>query len=72
MIRTIILDILGVKTEYLRAAFDEMKTRYGTIENYFQQGLGVDQARQQHLRDRFLVRKIKSRGQSLSRLSTEI
>jgi protein tyrosine/serine phosphatase len=27
--------ILGVKKEYLDAAFDEMQTKYGTIERYF-------------------------------------
>lgn len=59
--RAIILDILGVKTEYLRAAFDEMKIRYGTIENYFEQGLGIDRAGQQRLLDRFLLRNRCSR-----------
>jgi len=24
-----------VRAEYLEAAFDEMQTKYGTIENYF-------------------------------------
>ena len=29
------LAILGVKKEYLDAAFDEMEKNYGSIENYF-------------------------------------
>lgn len=46
--------ILGVKQEYLEAAFDEMETKYGTIENYFSEGLGISTARQQALRDLYL------------------
>jgi protein-tyrosine phosphatase len=42
--------ILGVKKEYLDAAFDEMQTRYGEIENYFSEGLGIDAAQQQAIR----------------------
>jgi protein-tyrosine phosphatase len=48
-------DILGVKVEYLEASFDEVKTQYGSIEGYFDKGLGIDKAGQQRLRDRFLV-----------------
>ena len=43
--------ILGVKKEYLDAAFDEMQKRYGTIERYFTEGLGIDAAQQQAMRD---------------------
>lgn len=46
--------ILGVKKEYLDAAFDEMTTRYGSIEGYFADGLGIDAAGQQALRDLYL------------------
>ena len=46
--------ILGVKREYLEAAFDEMETKYGTIENYFAKGLGIDAEMQQAIRDRYL------------------
>ena len=42
--------ILGVKKEYLDAAFDEMQTRYVSIENYFSEGLGIDTAQQQAIR----------------------
>ena len=31
-----------MKQEYLEAAFDEMEKQYGTIENYFSAGLGID------------------------------
>jgi protein-tyrosine phosphatase len=46
--------ILGVKREYLEAAFDEMETRYGTIETYFADGLGIGEEGQQALRDLYL------------------
>jgi protein-tyrosine phosphatase len=43
-----------VKKEYLDAAFDEMQTKYGTIEGYFSEGLGIDAAQQKALRDLYL------------------
>ena len=46
--------ILGVKKEYLEAAFDEMQTKYGSIEKYFSEGLGIDATQQQALRDLYL------------------
>jgi protein-tyrosine phosphatase len=47
--------ILGVKKEYLEAAFDEMETKYGTIEKYFSEGLGIDAIQQKALRDLYLA-----------------
>jgi hypothetical protein len=55
--KSIALAILGVKTEYLDAAFDEMQTKYGTIENYFSEGLRIDAARQKVMRDLYLRQK---------------
>jgi protein-tyrosine phosphatase len=49
--------ILGVKKEYLEAAFEEMETKYGTIEKYFSEGLGIDAARQKALRDLYVGQK---------------
>ncbi len=49
--------IWGVKKEYLEAAFDEMTTRYGTIERYFSEGLGIDTTRQKALRDLYLEQR---------------
>ncbi len=43
--------VLGVDPEYLNAALDEMKQRFGSIEGYFADGLGIDEAGQQALRD---------------------
>lgn len=50
------LAILGVRREYLEAAFDEMETQYGSIENYFAEGLGIDAAQQEALRELYLSR----------------
>jgi len=55
--REIALAIFGVKKEYLAASFDEMKNRYGTIEDYFTKALGIDSAGQEKLRDLFLEKK---------------
>ncbi len=49
--------ILGVKEEYLNAAFDEMQAKYGTIEKYFSEGLGINAAQQKTLRDLYLGQK---------------
>jgi protein-tyrosine phosphatase len=48
--------ILGVKKEYLDVAFDEMQTKYGSIEKYFSDGLGIDATQQKAIRDLYLGR----------------
>jgi protein-tyrosine phosphatase len=55
--RDIAIAVFGVKPEYLEASFDEMHKQYGTIEKYFSEGLGIDSAGQQVLRDLFLVKQ---------------
>lgn len=52
--RSIAIAVLGVKPEYLESSFDEMQKQYGSIEKYFSEGLGIDAAGQQALRERFL------------------
>jgi protein-tyrosine phosphatase len=52
--RSIALAVLGVKPEYLEASLDEMRKQYGSVEKYFSEGLGIDSAQQEALRDRFL------------------
>jgi protein-tyrosine phosphatase len=52
--RSIMLAIFGVRKQYLDASVDEMQKRYGTIENYFAEGLGIDAAGQKALRDLYL------------------
>ncbi len=46
--------ILGVKEEYLDAAFEEMHTKYGSIENYFSEGLGISVDQQNAMRELYL------------------
>jgi len=43
--------IAGVDECYLVAAFDEVRTRWGTIERYFAEGLGIDAREQRALRE---------------------
>jgi protein-tyrosine phosphatase len=52
--RSIAVAVLGVKPEYLEASLVEMQTQYGSVEKYFSEGLGIDAAGQQALRERFL------------------
>ena len=54
--RAIAEAIFGVKPECLEASFDEMQKRYGTIENYFSEGLGIDAEGQKALRDLYIKR----------------
>jgi protein-tyrosine phosphatase len=49
--------IYGVKEEYLNAAFDELTTKYITIERYFSEGLGINTAQQQAIKDLYLTKK---------------
>jgi len=46
----LIRPVIGVAPEYLEAAFDEMRKRFGTIEGYFSEALGMGEGAQQALR----------------------
>lgn len=46
--------ILGVRDSYLDAALDELRSRYGTIENYARTGLGLTPQQIDALRIRFI------------------
>lgn len=46
--------VLGVETIYLQTALDEMRSRYGTIERYFDEGLGIDADGRRALRARLV------------------
>jgi len=48
--RAIAEAVFGVKAEYLKASFDEMQKRYGAIQRYFSEGLGIDADGQNALR----------------------
>ena len=51
----LLTNVLGVREEYLVAAFDEVAAVHGTLESYFADALGIDAAAQTALRDRFLA-----------------
>lgn len=52
--KSIPLAIFGVKEEYLNAAFDELNTKYESIENYFSEALGITAEQQNALRNLYL------------------
>ena len=52
--REILIGLFGVKPAYLDAAFDEMQKHYGSIEQYFSKGLGIDAATQKKMRAMYL------------------
>ncbi|GAB88974.1 tyrosine-protein phosphatase [Gordonia rhizosphera] len=47
--------LLGVRADYLDAAFAEVEQLFGTVERYFAEGLGIDDDAQAELRERYLV-----------------
>lgn len=47
----LLMPVLGVRTHYLDAAFDEAQRRFGSIDAYLSTGLGIDDATRQGLRD---------------------
>lgn len=48
------LAIFGVKAEYLNASFDEVHKNYGSIENYFSDGLGINAEQQEEIKKLYL------------------
>ena len=50
----LLLPVVGVEADYLDAALDEMRSKYGSIGAYFTDALGIDPAEQQALRDAFV------------------
>lgn len=53
----LLLPILGVRDEFLDAAFAEVWDRHGDIGGYFSDGLGIDDGAQQRLRELYLERR---------------
>ncbi|QHD84542.1 protein-tyrosine-phosphatase [Gordonia sp. JH63] len=51
----LLVGVLGVDSGYLDAAFGEVDKRYGGIEGYFGEALGLGAADQKALRDRYLT-----------------
>jgi protein-tyrosine phosphatase len=53
----LLMPVLGVDRRYLGAALDEMAARFGTIEGYFADGLGIGADGQAALRDALVERR---------------
>ncbi|MEO9326569.1 tyrosine-protein phosphatase [Gordonia aurantiaca] len=51
----LLVPVLGVDEVYLDAAFAEVTSRFGGMEAYFAQALGIGESDQAKLRDRFLL-----------------
>lgn len=49
--KNILIDVLGVKKEYLDASFSTVQKNYGSIENYFEKGLDIDKATQEKIKN---------------------
>ncbi|MCI2958704.1 tyrosine-protein phosphatase [Agromyces atrinae] len=52
--RELLIPVLGVRGEYLDAALDEMRSRFGDIEGYARDGLGLTTEQLDALRARFV------------------
>ncbi|QEO14656.1 tyrosine-protein phosphatase [Agromyces intestinalis] len=52
--RALLVTVLGVERDYLETAFDELHTRFGDIQGYFDEGLALEASVQQALRDALL------------------
>lgn len=52
--KDIILDVIGVRKEYLDASFNTVEKNYGSIENYFEQGLHIDKTTQEKIKKNLL------------------
>ncbi len=52
--RHVIEPLMGVRTSFLEAAFDEMATLHGSVAVYLEEGLGLDEAVLEALRQAFL------------------
>lgn len=49
--------MVGVKGEYLEAAFDAVKREYGSVEAYLRDQLGVSDEKLSRLREKYLESK---------------
>lgn len=52
---TAIRSLLSVRREYLQAAIDSIISKYGTLENYLEMGLGLDGVTRQKLKANYLI-----------------
>ena len=50
-----IKSVAGVRVEYLRASFQAMEKMHGSIDGYFERGLGLDARDFTELKRRYVV-----------------
>jgi protein-tyrosine phosphatase len=48
--------LVGVRASYLETGISAMRHRFGDIDGYFEEGLGVDAATRRALREAFIER----------------
>jgi protein tyrosine/serine phosphatase len=46
--------LMGVEADYLNAAFQAVETRYGSLDTYLAEVLGIDAAKREALRGHYL------------------
>jgi protein-tyrosine phosphatase len=54
-IRTLLSTLFEARVEYLRTAFATIEERWGTVDRYLEEGLGLTPQRREALRDRLLT-----------------
>ena len=54
-IRELLLPLFEARVEYLRTAFDTIEERWGSVDRYLEEGLGLTPERRERLRDRLLT-----------------
>jgi protein-tyrosine phosphatase len=54
-IRELLLPLFEARVEYLRTAFDTIEERWGSVDRYLAEGLGLTPERRERLRDRLLT-----------------
>jgi protein-tyrosine phosphatase len=54
-VRELLSPLFEARVEYLRTAFDTIEERWGTVDRYLEQGLGLTPERRERLKDRLLT-----------------
>jgi len=50
----VVMDVMGVKEKYLSATFDAIKSKYGSIDNFLENEIGLTKAKREQLQQNFL------------------
>jgi protein-tyrosine phosphatase len=48
-------DMMSAKAQYLAATFDAIRRQYGSVDRYLEEELGLNAAKRQQLREKFLT-----------------